>query len=143
MRSKPLLAKLYLGLAAMLVAVASLTAPDPAAAFGWDRKSPPGGWGETRVIHRYVYYPRYRHIYHSNPHTDPYAYRYKKPRYYHYHGSHYWVPAKYMKHRYRHKHTHGQKFRYHAAWGYSRCRYHRHGHRYLCKRYYKHHRKRH
>jgi hypothetical protein len=105
MRLKSLLA----GLAASILA--GLAAPTEASAFGYDPSVAPER-PEPRIVHHYVYKPRYLHVYHG----DPYAYRYVRRGYYPHYGSHYWVPAEQMRNRYRYNYT-GEKYRYQPSWG--------------------------
>lgn len=88
-------------------------APTASEAGGWHRDHPPAGWGRVQPVRHWVYYPRYHHHYHRHPVTDPYAYRYVRPRYYPYYNSGYWRPASVM---------HKRRARYHQpkyyrAWG--------------------------
>jgi hypothetical protein len=94
--------------------VASLAVAAPAAAFGlkWDPSVAPEGYEPTRVIHHWVYKPRFAHFYHG----DPYKYRYARRGYYPYYNSQYWVPAAEMRYRYRYTYE-GPKYTYHPAWG--------------------------
>lgn len=108
MRMKSLIGK------AAAVAALAVLASAPAEAFGWERRGAPAGYGETRVIHHHVYYPRYRHVYHVHAGTDPYAYRYVQPRYYPYYNSGYWRPTHLVKKR----RAHYRLPRYYQAWGY-------------------------
>ena len=113
MRSKSILA--------LVVSVISLglLAPTPSYAFGWHR-SPPPGWGRVQPVRHWVYYPRYHHKYHIHPVTDPYAYRYKRPRYYPYYNSGYWRSAYQMRKRRGARYVHP---RYYRAWGYRKPGY--------------------
>lgn len=106
--------------------------PDSAEAFGWHRGHPPKGWGRAQTVRHWVYYPRYRHHYHTHPATDPYAYRYRKPRYYPYYNSGYWRSAREMRKRRRYY----AQPRYYSAWGYSKP-----GYRALRHRRWHHHRR--
>lgn len=106
---------------AALLAIAALAAvnPEPAAAFG-DRHRSPEGWGHSRDVHHWVYYPRYRHAYH----VDPYAYRYSPRGYYPWYGSSYWTSARDARKRkhahYHHWNAHPPRFAYYPSWGYPR-----------------------
>lgn len=113
----------------MLAALAALicagfAAPQKADAFGY-RDRVPHGWDNVRTINHYVYYPRYRHVYH----VDPYAYQYSPRGYYPYYGSAYWVPARKILKRnhyhYHHWNVQAPRYRYHQSWGYPK---HWHGH---------------
>lgn len=98
--------------ACAMLAGALLMMSEPAAA--WHRDRAPDGYGQTRVVHHHVYYPRYVHVYHVHSGTDPYAYRYVRPGYYPYYNSGYWRPAHLVrKHR-----PHFRLPRYYQAWGY-------------------------
>ncbi len=113
MRIKSLLAAL-----AVLFSV-SLVAPNAAQA-GWFGTDFSDGWGRTRTIKHRVYYPRYRHVYKSHAHTDPYAYSYEPRRYYTKSTSRYWVSASKA---HRHRKLRGmRKFRYYPAWGHKKSR---------------------
>lgn len=113
MRIKSLLA------AALGFAAISVTAPAPASAFHWDRPDQPAGWGHTRTVRHWVYYPRYNHVYLHDAETDPYAYRYVPRGYYPYYNSQYWVPAHTIRRRARHVLP-----PYYQAWGAPRRGYH-------------------
>ena len=110
-----------------LVAISALAAvnPQPAAAFGeHDRHYRPYGWGATRDVHHWAYYPRYRHVYH----VDPYAYRYSPRGYYPWYGSNYWVSSRVARQR-KHAHTHHwnaspPRFVYYPSWSYPRHWHH-------------------
>lgn len=107
---------------ALVVSILSLGifAPTQSEAFGWHRGKPPAGWGRVQPVRHWVYYPRYHHVYHSHPVTDPYAYRYKRPRYYPYYNSGYWRSARVMRKRRRARFLHPQ---YYRAWGYDKPGY--------------------
>ena len=113
MRSKSVLA--------LAVSVLSLgvLAPSTSHAFGWHRGSP-SGWGRVQTVRHWVYYPRYHHTYRTHRVTDPYAYRYKRPRYYPYYNSGYWRSARQMRLRKRMRYVHP---RYYRAWGYHKPGY--------------------
>ncbi len=113
MRFKSLLAAL-----AVLFCV-SLAAPNAAQA-GWFGTDFSDGWGRTRTITHRIYNPRYRHVYKSRTHSDPYAYRYVPRRYYTKSTSRYWVPAR-KAHRHRTVRS-AHKYRYYPAWGYKKSR---------------------
>jgi hypothetical protein len=101
-------------------AVAAVVAPPhQAEAFGWGDDHSPSGWGEQRTIHHHVYYPRYKHVYHVHPATDPYAYRYAPRGYYPSYTSHYWVPAEHVRARQAQTYSgySGPKYEYQPAWG--------------------------
>jgi hypothetical protein len=102
--------------AAGLALALGMSATEPAGAFGTDPTVAPEGYGLDRVIHHFVYKPRYHHVYHSATHGDPYAYRYVRRAWYPYHASHYWVDAEHMRYRYRYNYT-GPKYRYQPSWG--------------------------
>lgn len=104
-----------------LVGLAVVAAP----AHAWHRK--PAGYGEVRTVTHYGYYPRYNHVYHVHYRTDPYAYRWEKPRYYPYYNSGYWRPA----HEVRRQRYYALP-PYHQAWGYPK--------RVHCDRGWRHHR---
>jgi hypothetical protein len=109
--------------AAAIAAVAvALASPVPGHAFG-DRDKP-HGWGKTRHIHHWVYYPRYVHHYK----VDPYAYQYSPRGYYPYYGSAYWQKASYVKWRnrlhYNKWNTEPPRFAYYKSWGYPRHWHH-------------------
>lgn len=100
-----------------LIAATVLALPQSASA-GFRHHARPDGFGRTRVVHHYVYRPRYEHRYHY--HGDPYFYRYEPRGYYPYYNSRYWVPARcYKKCR-----RHYKLPRYHKAWGYPKKSYH-------------------
>lgn len=77
------------------IVILALGMSAPAGADHWRR----GGWGETRNVTHYRYYPHYRHTIHSHLRPDPYAYRYEPRGYYPYYNSYYWRPAHEMRHR--------------------------------------------
>lgn len=120
MRSKSVLA--------LIVSVLSLgvVAPVDAQAFGWHRDRPPAGWGRVQRVRHWVYYPRYQNVYRTHRVTDPYAYRYKRPRYYPYYNSGYWKSARVMRKRRR---AHFRYPRYYRSWG-----YHKPGYRAISRR---------
>ncbi len=94
---------------------------------GWNRDRAPSGWGQTRTVKHYVYYPRYRHRYKVHPHTDPYAYHYEPRGYYTKSSSRYWKPAdKVNRHTRGHRHSRRRakhhRFKYKAAWGHKHSR---------------------
>jgi hypothetical protein len=113
--------KLALWLAAMALAV-GVSVSSPAIAGDLSRSS--SAHGHDPVVHHRVYFPKYRHVYHvaDTSQSDPYAWNYSPRGYYPFYASQYWVPAEQMRYRYRYKFT-GQKFRYHAAWGYPKKDY--------------------
>ena len=113
MRFKSLLAALAVVLSVAMIVPGSAEA-------GWRRSSVPDGWGRTRTINHYIYYPRYRHVYRVHPHTDPYAYYYEPRGYYTKSSSRYWRRADRV-HRH-HKVRGHHKYRYHPAWGYKKAR---------------------
>lgn len=119
--------KCVLALAVSVLSLGLFT-PSPSHAFGWHRGAP-AGWGRAQTVRHWVHYPRYHHVYHSHPATDPYFYRYKRPRYYPYYNSGYWRSAREMRKRPRVRYVHP---RYYRAWGYrkpgSRALKHRHYH---------------
>ena len=105
-------------LAAFAVILSAAVIMPGGAEAGWRRASPPDGWGRTRTVNHYIYYPRYRHIYRVHPHTDPYAYHYEPRGYYTRSSSRYWRPA-HKVHRH-HKISGAHRYRYHKAWGYKK-----------------------
>lgn len=99
---------------ALLAFAATVAGSDRADAGGLCfRDCPPAGLGRVQPIKHWVYYPRYSHTYNVHSTTDPFAYRYHKPRYYP-GTSRYW--------------THDTDVeradfdlpQYHPAWGYAR-----------------------
>ena len=117
--------KIILAALAVMVPAAAI-APDTADA-GWRRSPVPDGWGRTRPINHYIYYPRYRHVYRVHPHTDPYAYHYEPRGYYTKSSSRYWRRAGLV---HRHHEVRGRyKYRYHKSWGYKKSRKSRRWHR--------------
>lgn len=119
-------------LKSMLAALAALVctglaAPDDASAFGYHRDRP-DGWGETRVVKHFVYYPRYTHVYK----VDPYAYQYSPRGYYPYYGSRYWVPAhkvvKRNRAHYHHWNVQAPRYKYYRSWGYPKHWHHHEWH---------------
>ena len=100
------------GIAGLTVASAA-----PATAFGCHTSCPPEGWGKSRVVRHWVYYPRYRHVYLTHPSTDPYAYRWEPRGYYPYYNSGYWGPARVKRFR-------GHLPKYYASWGAVKRGYH-------------------
>lgn len=95
---------LLMGAAMAVVAGAGVVTPAEAG----DRGNP-NGWGlysPDRGAYRY----------------DPRSWYYRRPGYYPYNASSYWVPRSEM--RYRHRYMYyGPKYRYHPAWGYPRAGY--------------------
>lgn len=112
--------KSVLALVASVAALAMMVMPTTSEAGGWHHKRPPAGWGRVQPVRHWVYYPRYRHTYHTHPVTDPYAYHYKRPRYYPYYRSGYWRPAHVMRKRHR---VHYKHPRYYQSWGYGKPAY--------------------
>lgn len=114
---------------AALAAIASigLAHPDRAGAFGYHREQPEG-WGQTRAVNHWVYYPRYAHNYN----VDPYAYRYSPRGYYPYYNSRFWRPAHVIRERnhqhYNHWNVQAPRYRYHPSWGRPRHWHHREWH---------------
>ena len=103
-----------------LVALAAICTAftSPASAFGWHRHEPPHGWGRTRAVRHWVYYPRYAHHYYVHRRTDPYAYRYEPRGYYPYYGSGYWRPSRRVR-----RHRGYRAPRYYPAWGHYKRRW--------------------
>ena len=95
-----------------------LAAPQPAAAFFWDRPDQPAGWDRMRTIRHWVYHPNYRHIYLHSSATDPYQYHYSPRGYYPYYNSMYWRPNVRV-HR-----AHTALPPYYQAWGAKKRGYH-------------------
>jgi hypothetical protein len=108
-------------LAAAAVGLLSYSAS--ASAWGFDPTRAPEQPAYERFINHYVYKPRYKHVYHTAPHGDPYAYRYARRAYYPYYGSNYWVDAEQMRYRYRYNYT-GPKYVYHPSWGQPKANHH-------------------
>lgn len=114
---------------AALAAIASigLAHPQRAGAFGYHREQPEG-WGQTRAINHWVYYPRYAHNYN----VDPYAYRYSPRGYYPYYNSRYWRPAHVIRERnhqhYHHWNVQAPRYKYHPSWGRPQHWHHREWH---------------
>lgn len=106
--------------ALLALAAALMSMPQQVEAGGFHRHDAPRGWGETRTVRHWVYYPRYHHRYYAHAHTDPYAYRYEPRGYYPYYNSHYWVPARC----YRGCRPHHVRPPYYKAWGASKRHYH-------------------
>ena len=102
---------------AAALALGLLSSMAPAAAFDWDRPTPPPGWRGEQTVRHWVYRPLYNHVHYRNSVTDPYAWRWRQPKYYPYYGSRYWVPADQVRHKYR-SHAHGPAYVYQPAWGY-------------------------
>lgn len=126
----------FKALLAVLLACVPLAmiAPQKASAFdSWHRHDRPAGWGHTRKVRHWVYYPRYHHVYLKDGRDDPYHYRYQPRGYYPYYNSRYWGRPRIRRHR-------AYVPPYYASWGAPRWRYrhgewhrrhhgrHRHGH---------------
>ncbi|MCB1522179.1 MAG: hypothetical protein KDJ37_16635 [Hyphomicrobiaceae bacterium] len=119
MRLKSMIAALAV-LAAIVLAL-----PQAAEAGGFHRHHAPSGWGKTRTVRHWIYYPRYHHVTYRHAGTDPYSYRYEPRRYYPAYNTHYWVPARC----YRKCRKHYRLPPYQASWGRpSKRHYHRHHH---------------
>lgn len=119
-------------LAALLALVVALPQSASAGFLLHDRQS--DGWGRERVVSHHVYYPRYRHHYHSHSTTDPYFYRYEPRGYYPYYNSRDWVQARSYK---KCRRTYRLP-RYYQAWGSRKKGYH---HRKWHARHHGHHRR--
>ena len=119
---------------AAAIACLGLSLITPAAAADLDRDHRPAGWGRERVVHHWVYRPRYTHVYH----VDPYAYQYRPRGYYPYYGSRYWASASVIRKRnrlhYNVWNTQPPRFRYYQSWGYPKrwnhAKWHREHHGY-------------
>ena len=107
----------------LLAALAALIALPFAAEAG---HRAPRGWSGVQDVHHYGYYPRYRHVYHRNYYTDPYAYEYEPRRYYPYYNSGYWRPTYELRYRRACCRPELQLPRYYQAWGYPKRRYYKH-----------------
>ena len=114
----------YLVAAAAAALCVGLAQPGPASAFNFDRDNPPEGWGRSRVVNHWVYYPRYVHSYH----VDPYAYQYSPRGYYPYYNSGYWRPAHVIRERnhqhYHHWNVQAPRYKYYPSWGYPKHWHH-------------------
>lgn len=119
--------KAFIG-AALGALVFAISVPQSASAFG-HRDRAPDGWGKTRAIKHWVYYPRYVHHYK----VDPYAYQYSPRGYYPYYGSRYWRPASVIRKRkhahYHHWNVQPPRYRFYPSWGYPRHWHHRAWHK--------------
>lgn len=106
----------WLALAAGIAGL-TLASAAPATAFGCHTSCPPEGWGKSRVVRHWVYYPRYTHV----CNVDPYAYQYSPRGYYPYYNSGYWTSAATARRRarahYYHWNTQPPRFRYYRYWG--------------------------
>lgn len=105
-----------------LLAAAVGLALMPVAAEAGHRRAP-RGYGEVQVVHHYGYYPRYRHVYHSDFYTDPYAYRASPRGYYPYYNSGYWRPTNELRYRRACCRPFAALPPYYQAWGYPNYRY--------------------
>ena len=101
-------ASTVLALAAAMAAIAAL-ASAPASASGSQN---PHGYG----IHSPVDGKRRVYRY------DPRSWYYRRPGYYPFYASTYWVPRAEMRYRYRYQYL-GPRYRYYPAWGYPRPDY--------------------
>lgn len=98
------------------------------------------GWGKVQTVHHYGYYPRYRHVYHVNYRTDPYAYRWEPRGYYPYYNSRHWRPVAELRYRRACCRPVAALPPYYRAWGHPHRHYvHRKWHR----KHYGHHRHHH
>lgn len=104
-------------LALVALASAFFAIAETASAADWGRPDVPRGFGHTRTVRHWVYYPRYRNVYFSHYATDPYYYQYTPRGYYPYYNSGYWGAPRI--HRFR-----GHLPPYYAAWGSHRKGYH-------------------
>ncbi|MBX9925553.1 MAG: hypothetical protein K2Y05_04285 [Hyphomicrobiaceae bacterium] len=116
MRSSSTLAVIAAMIAAILVGAL------PASATDFKCADVPHGWAHERLVHHWVYYPRYHHVYHANSATDPYAYKTEPRGYYPYYNSGYWKARREVaKNRAHFKHP-----VYYKAWGANRKHYRHH-----------------
>ena len=122
MRFKSLLAA-----AAALICV-GLSAPQEAGATGLHRDHAPDGWGHSRTVRHWVYYPRYNYHYK----VDPYAYQYSPRGYYPYYDSGYWRSTAELRKRkhlhYHHWNVQPPRFKYYQSWGYPKHWHHKEWH---------------